>query len=182
MADSTVPSKQKKFPLFIHKGTVRWCKTVRYRHVYFGLVADDPEGKAALELCHKQKDDLLAGRTARGGTETVYRLKHLANAWLTHKLEMVAAGELAQRSFDDYKVTADLLIETIGAERTADDIGPHDFAKMRKALAKRYNPQSMSNGSSTFAVCSCTRTKASSSPTPFDTAIRSVAVRRLTLL
>ncbi|MGA2059790.1 MAG: hypothetical protein ABSG67_04865, partial [Thermoguttaceae bacterium] len=52
------------FPLFPHK-TGRWCKKVRGRFVYFGKVADDPQGKSALNKWLDQKDALLAGRTPR---------------------------------------------------------------------------------------------------------------------
>ena len=37
------------FPLRIHKGTGYWCKKVRGKVHYFGRVAHDPKGVAALE-------------------------------------------------------------------------------------------------------------------------------------
>ena len=52
------PKKPKDFPLSVHKGTGYWCKKVRGRVYYFGRVADDPDGAAALEEWESQKDDL----------------------------------------------------------------------------------------------------------------------------
>ena len=49
------------FPLFPHVSG-RWTKKVRGKQVYFGKVADDPEGEAALAKWLEQRDDLLAGR------------------------------------------------------------------------------------------------------------------------
>ena len=56
------------FPLFRH-ATGRWCKKVKGRFVYFGKVADDPKGNAALALWLDQKDALLADAdpAAEGG-------------------------------------------------------------------------------------------------------------------
>src|SRR3990172_3062182 len=52
------------FPLFPH-GSGRWCKKVRGKFFYFGKVADDPKGEAALELWLSQRDEILAGRKPR---------------------------------------------------------------------------------------------------------------------
>jgi len=54
-----------EFPLF-PQGSRRWAKKIRGKLHYFGKVADDPKGAAALKLWLEQKDDLLAGFTPRG--------------------------------------------------------------------------------------------------------------------
>ena len=43
------PKKPRDFPLSIHKGSGYWCRKVRGRVYYFGKVASDPKGVAALE-------------------------------------------------------------------------------------------------------------------------------------
>lgn len=59
------PSKPSKdFPLVPH-ASGRWAKKVRGKFAYFGKVADDPKGEAALAKWLNEKDDLLAGRTPR---------------------------------------------------------------------------------------------------------------------
>src|SRR5688572_3993705 len=61
------PSKD--FPLSIHKGTGYWCKKVRGVVYYFGKVADDPKGTAALAEWLRVRDDRLAGREPRIKTD-----------------------------------------------------------------------------------------------------------------
>jgi hypothetical protein len=53
----------KDFPLFTHV-TGRWEKKVRGKFAHFRKVADDPQGKAVIDMLN-QKDELLAGRTPR---------------------------------------------------------------------------------------------------------------------
>lgn len=58
---SKKPAKPREdFPLFPH-ASGRWAKKVRRNFAYFGKVADDPTGEAALNLWLEQKDELLAG-------------------------------------------------------------------------------------------------------------------------
>ena len=54
-----------EFPLF-PQASGRWAKKIRGKLHYFGKVANDPKGSAALKLWLEQKDDLLAGFTLRG--------------------------------------------------------------------------------------------------------------------
>ena len=65
-------------PLFPHQ-TGRWAKKVRGRFCYFGKIADDPEGKAALKKWLAVKDDSTQGimghAPASGDTGSVYRQK-----------------------------------------------------------------------------------------------------------
>lgn len=153
MADSTPrrdsakprpPAKPKDFPLQVHKASGRWSKKVKGRRVYFGKVADDPAGKAALEKWLDQRDDLLAGRIPKADRDTL-RLFQLCNHWLTYKKELVASGELTQRTHNGYRAGCELLCAVIGPSRSAADIGPDDFQKVRAVLAKRYSPVGLTN-------------------------------------
>ena len=73
MANSTRATARRKqspkkpradFPLFPHAAGY-WAKKVRGKLIYFGKVADDPKGVAALKKWNDQKDDLLEGRQPR---------------------------------------------------------------------------------------------------------------------
>lgn len=138
-------AKRKDFPLSIHKATGRWFKKLPdKRFVYFGKVADDPKGVAALERWLDQRDDLLAGRVPKAGRDEL-RIGDLCDHWLTYKAELVASGELAQRTHDYYRAGCKLLCESLGKGRSAADIGPHDFRKVRAVLSQRYGPVGLTN-------------------------------------
>src|ERR1700719_4425561 len=96
------PSKPyPEFPLFPHAAGV-WAKKIRGSLHYFGPWSD-PEG--ALNKYLDQKDDLHAGRTPRRA-QTGNDLDHLCNHFLHTKRQLVEAGELAERTWQDYKLTS----------------------------------------------------------------------------
>jgi integrase len=133
----TAPAKPSKpypgFPLFPH-ATGRWAKKIRGRMVYFGPWTD-PD--AALAKYLDQKDALHAGLTPRL-TPGRIEVKDLANAFLNHKQSLVDAGELSPRTWLKYKEVCDLLVGRLGKTRLAVDVGPDDFAALRRWMTKRW--------------------------------------------
>ena len=129
---------RKGFPLFRHsKGY--WAKKVCGRTVYFGKIADDPQGKAALEKWLADKDDLLAGRTPRtkaGGLT----IRDLCNAFLAAKKSRLDTGELAARSFADLHATCKRLGNAFRWNRLVSDLAADDFNGLRRAVAKLWGP------------------------------------------
>jgi integrase len=123
------------FPLFPHAAGV-WAKKIRGRLHYFGAW-DDPD--AALAKYNEQKDDLHAGREPRpsAGDLTV---KEAVNDFLNTKKDLVAVGELTQRTLDDYEEVCVLLAKHVGKTRAVSDLRPGDFAAFRNKLAKRWGP------------------------------------------
>src|SRR6476659_9089707 len=91
------------FPLFPH-ATGRWAKKIRGKLPYFGKW-DDPD--AALTKYLEQKDALHAGRKSREATDGT-TIKDLCNQFLAAKLALVQSGELANRTWEDYKAACDL--------------------------------------------------------------------------
>jgi integrase len=121
------------FPLFPH-ATGRWAKKVRGKFHYFGKCADDPKGRAALELWLGQKDDLLAGRqprTKRDGLSVV----DLCNQFLHAKKARVATGELAEATWNQYHLTCQRLANVFG-QRLVEDLRGVDFDRLRDEFAK----------------------------------------------
>src|SRR3954447_21008469 len=107
------PSKPyPEFPLFPHAAGV-WAKKIRGSMHYFGPW-DDPDG--ALKKYLEQKDALHAGRKPREVSAGV-TVKELCNRFLNAKQSLVDSGELAQRSWDDYKAACDLCVEHFGKNR-----------------------------------------------------------------
>src|SRR4051794_23117920 len=97
-----------EFPLFPH-ASGRWAKQVRKKRHYFGSIADDPKGEAALRLWLGQKDELLAGRTPREKAEGL-TVGELCDAFLQAKDTQLEAGEITAVTHRDYKKTADRLV------------------------------------------------------------------------
>jgi integrase len=124
-----------EFPLFAHAAGV-WAKKIRGKLYYFGVWAD-PD--AALAKYLEQKDALHAGRKPRPNPDAL-TVKDVANAFLNAKQALVDAGELAQRTWDDYKDACDLLVGRVGKARLVADLDPADFAALRNKLAKRWGP------------------------------------------
>ena len=121
------------FPLYAH-ASGRWAKKIRGRTLFFGPW-DNPD--CALARYLDQKEALHAGRTPRAAADEV-TVKDLANAFLAHKQDSVDAGELSPRTWRDCKYTCDLLVSELGKRRLVTDIGPADFAKIRRTMAKRW--------------------------------------------
>ena len=93
------------FPLSIHQGTGYWCKKMKGRVLYFGKVADDPKGVAALEKWLDEKDDLLAGCELRAKTEGLI-VAEQANRFLDHKAAHRGNGELNPGRFGATSIVA----------------------------------------------------------------------------
>ena len=129
-----------EFPLTAHP-TGRWCKKIRGKLHYFGPWSD-PDG--ALTAYLNQKDALHAGRKPRPETGGV-TVKEVVNSFLNHKRGLLDAGELAPRTWTEYKATTDLLVSAFGKSRLAADLGPDDFAALRKRMAKKWGPVRLGN-------------------------------------
>ena len=132
-----------EFPLFPHKSG-RWAKQVRGERHYFGKVADDPKGEAALRLWLDQKDDLLAGRTPRTTSDEI-TIRDLCNRFLTAKAQQRDAGELTQVSWNDYKRTTDRLVDHFGKSRPVIDLASEDFEQLKDSIAKTRGPVAIGN-------------------------------------
>jgi integrase len=140
----TKPEKPRPdFPLFPH-ASGRWAKKVRGKFAYFGTIADDPQGKAALELWIQRKDDLLAGRTPRTKREGL-TIRELANHFLRAKKALVDGNEITPRTFTELYATCERLGKAFGWDRLVDDIAADDFEHLRRAIAKTWGPVRLGN-------------------------------------
>jgi len=129
-----------EFPLFPHANQ-QWAKKIRGELHYFGAWRD-PD--AALAKYLREKDALHAGRKPREDAEG-FTVKMAVNAFLNAKLASQESGELTARTFRDYNEATDLIIEHFGKGRLAADLGPDDFASLRKAMAKRWGHVRLGN-------------------------------------
>jgi integrase len=134
------PSKVKKpakpypdFPLTMHP-TGQWCKKIRGKLHYFGKDSDE-----ALDEYNRVKDDLHAGKTPRPDPDAL-TIKDITGLFLQAKEEAVAAGELAPRTYADYKSIMKMLTKGMGKHKVVATIDPQDFAALKNKLAKVNGP------------------------------------------
>jgi integrase len=122
------------YPLFPHPNGC-WCKKVRGEQHYFGTVAADPKGKAALEEWLRVKDDLIAGREPRpkGDGMTV---REMCDRFLVAKAKQRDTGELTPLSWSDYKRTSDRIVKYFGNNRIVTDLTAEDLQDLKTSFAK----------------------------------------------
>lgn len=123
------------FPLFAH-ASGQWAKKIRGRLHYFGVWA---EPDTALQKYLEARDYLQAGLECPTDTETT-RLADLCNQFLTAKNTRVQSGELRMATWQDYRRTCALVVDTLGRDRPADTIGPTDFTRLRGTITGKFGP------------------------------------------
>lgn len=133
MTHSTKRTEQKKpreeFPLFPHARGY-WAKKYKGKMLYFGKIADDPDGAKALALWL----DHLAGRPKQKANDLT--LIDLCNLFLESKKNLVNAKELSSRTWHDYKLTCQRVSDFFGRGQSVANITPIDFQKLRADIAK----------------------------------------------
>jgi integrase len=128
------------FPLFPH-ATGRWAKKIRGKLHYFSPWSD-PD--AALAKYLEQKDALHAGKKPRADPDAL-TVKELCNQFLAAKEARVHAGELSPRTWAQYKETCGLVVKEFGKQRLVSDLGPDDFATLRRRVARRWESATVGN-------------------------------------
>ena len=125
------PKKRKGFPLTAN-GNGQWSKKIKGKVHYFGPWAD-PDG--ALKRYNEAAPGLATGRPRTRETPK-YTLRELANDFLTFKQHKVDTGELALRTFDDYKATCERLIHVLGRDAVVEEINSGDLLRVREDITK----------------------------------------------
>jgi integrase len=123
------------FPLFKHQRGY-WAKKVRGKLWYFGKVATDPDGEAAVEQWLKEKDELQSGRTPNRTPGGGLTIRELCNRFLSVKESDVATKEITRRHFEDLYTACELLIGQFGKDRLVSDLGAADFELLRRSLSR----------------------------------------------
>lgn len=145
MAKKASAGKPKKpykdFPLFPHAAGV-WAKKIRGKLYYFGPWSN-PHG--ALEKYLDEQDALRAGRTPRRRNPNGVSLADVCNHFLTHKNAMLAAEEIAPRTFQRYHTACTFLTTALGRDRLVDDLVADDFQHLRAEMVKRWGPVAVGN-------------------------------------
>jgi integrase len=126
------------FPLFKH-ATGRWTKKIKGRFHYFGKVADDPTGQAALNLWLEQRDDLIAGRKPRGPQGEGVTIADLCNHYLCFLDDQVKRGSRSKRWHEDVQRTLKMMLDATGRNWAADSLTQQDFADIASRFRRTRN-------------------------------------------
>ncbi len=140
-----VNKPQDDFPLFPHARGY-WAKKVKGSLLYFGKVADDLDGKKALAVWKEEKDYcLLNGRRPITGPTGAATVEEICNQFLAHKDALLHAGEITQRTYDEYLATGKRIAKAFGHKTSIDAVVADDFRHLRAAIAKEWGPVRLGN-------------------------------------
>ena len=105
---------------------------------YFGPWEDWEE---ALKRYQRECHDLQLGLTPQ--REDGFTVKSMIDAFLTTKQQQFRAGEVSERTFENYKDIGLLMANTLGRTRLVSNLRPSDFSKMRLALGSNKSPSTL---------------------------------------
>ncbi len=130
------------FPLFPHLSG-QWAKKIRGQMHYFGQWSDP---KAALEKYLAEKDDLQAGREPPANISAASpTVADLCNHFLTFKKGLLASGEIADRTFQEYFSVCRRLVTVFGKTRPITNLVGDDFQHLRERMARDWGPVRVGN-------------------------------------
>lgn len=130
------------FPLYPH-ATKRWCKKILGKIHYFGPLND---WEAALKRYNYEMPFLSQGLIPPPqDKDALVTVEEMCNLFLAHCDSRVASGELAARSFSDYRRVSKVMIQVLGADCAVEHIGKEHLGKLREYMANKYNLVSLGN-------------------------------------
>ena len=154
---STVDRPPKPYPDFplCAANNGHWQKKIKGKIVYFGRwgrvvngsmtrIQEDGCWQAASELYEQQREALYAGRKPRAKIEGL-TVGELRERHRTAKSRALDAGEIAARTYAEYRQTADRLVAMFGEDRPVDDLDAEDFELLRADIAKAWGPIRLAN-------------------------------------
>ena len=98
----------------------------------------------ALETWLEQQDGLLAGRTPRAKAEG-FTLRELLDRFVVGKRHLLDTHEIAAKHFAELYATCRRIGDAFGLNRLVIDLGPDDFDRLRKSVAKVWGPIRLGN-------------------------------------
>ena len=117
----------------------RWQKKIRGRvHYFVGT------WKEALETYLRDRDYLAAGVEPPGVNDTDMSVRDLCNRFLASKEESLHAGDISQRTWDEYFGSCRRMIAVFGT-RPISAVLPADFARLRADMEQTLGPVRIGN-------------------------------------
>ena len=91
-----------------------------------------------------EKDDLLAGRTARAKRQGL-TVGELCDRFLQAKDKRLESGEIKFRTRQDYEQTTNRIVAQFGKNRLVSDLAGDDFESLRSSIVKTRGPVALGN-------------------------------------
>ena len=129
-----------EFPLNWHK-TGYWYKRIAGKVYYFGKRWGSHH--EALEDYLLRRDGAKPEKPEQ--SECVLNIDFLVNTFLASKDRQMKAGELSQRSWNDYFRICTLITEALGKPRLVEDMDPHAFGLLKAQLVEGVGVQTAAN-------------------------------------
>lgn len=118
-----------EFPLTPHRRGY-WVKVINGKQHLFGTRWCDPD--EALNEYHLKRADLEAGRLPAHDPHGL-TLREGLRAFLESRLARMEAGDITQRTYDDYYDECERVRDVLGASVKLSAIGPSHFEKLRNS-------------------------------------------------
>jgi integrase len=117
----------------------QWCKKIKGRLYYFGPL---DEAEAALMKYQQQRQALEGGNIPHGVQKRSGRadVKMICQTFILRTAAKVKAGETTARTLNRYKKITEAVIDQLGANTLARDLGPSHFARFREFMGAEYAP------------------------------------------
>lgn len=112
------------FPLTPHEASGQWCKRIKGRIYYFGVLAQ-PQAAEARYLAEKDYLEKGISPPTNGDGITLF---DLCNDFRHQRKKLLRQGRLAQRTIDDDRREIGRLIEYFGKERLANSITKDEWS------------------------------------------------------
>ena len=124
------------FPLFPH-ASGRWAKKIRGKTHFFGPWREPHQ---ALTRYLTEKDNLESGHPVRASVtpSDALTVKKMVAAYLEAKKLSVECGDMAPRTWQEYKSYGARMIKVFGADAVVEQLGPTDFQRLRANLQKSH--------------------------------------------
>ncbi|HEY1065006.1 MAG TPA: hypothetical protein VGE52_02815 [Pirellulales bacterium] len=139
------PEKPHGCPLTPHPAG-QWVAKIHGKVRYFGPWAD-LEG--ATRRYYETKAAIASGRVVDGVVDSEASgectIGDLVDLYCDAKKQAVAAGELAERTYQEYRKDCQFLSDQLGRGRRVLTVGPADFSRMRAKLSEGVGPTRLAN-------------------------------------
>ena len=125
--------------LSIHRGSGQWSKKVNGVSYYFGAIASDPQGVAAMQNYNERIDGILAGldNMRVQVPKDEWTIGKLVSTFLADRRTKSLSGELSPRTYGDYVSELQKFVAAVGVNGHVKSLTPAHFTAYMDTILKR---------------------------------------------